>query len=79
MVNAWVEYVRQYAKEHGVTYACATPDAAKTYTKKSVTSKPSKPVEQLKPVQIPQQIKESKPPNQTDRDEQIKKLQRELQ
>lgn len=66
MVNAWVEHVRQYAKEHGVTYACAIPDAAKTYTKKSVTS--TKPVEQPKPrekqpaVQKPQPIKQSKPP-----------------
>ena len=35
MTNACVEHVKQYAKDHGVTYACAVPDAAKTYTKKS--------------------------------------------
>ena len=55
MSNPWITHVRKYAKDNGVTYACAIPDASKTYTKKqdttkSITSKPTtpKPIEQKK-------------------------------
>ena len=37
MVNAWIEHVRQYAKENNLTYACAIPYASKTYTKQSTS------------------------------------------
>jgi len=33
MVNPWIEHVKKYAKEHNETYACAIPEASKTYTK----------------------------------------------
>ena len=48
MTNAWVAHVKQYAKDHGLTYACAVPDAAKTYTKKSEKSKPATPTKSIK-------------------------------
>ena len=41
MTNPWVAHVKEYAKNHGVTYACAIPDAAKTYTKKQTKSQSS--------------------------------------
>ena len=31
--NPWVEHVKKYAKENNMTYACAIPEAKKTYTK----------------------------------------------
>ena len=52
MVDAWIEHARQYAKGHGVTYACATPDAAETYVKNNEQSSPSKrTIEQPKPIE----------------------------
>ena len=40
MVNPWVEHVKQFAKQNNKTYACAIPEAAKTYVKK--TKEPTK-------------------------------------
>ena len=40
MVNPWVEHVKQFAKQNNKTYACAIPEAAKTYIKK--TKEPTK-------------------------------------
>jgi len=31
--NPWVEHVKKYAKENNMTYACAIPEAKKSYTK----------------------------------------------
>ena len=50
MPNAWVEHVRQYAKDNNLTYACAIPYAKATYTKKDGTkSTPSKSLPAPKP------------------------------
>ena len=50
MPNAWVEHVRQYAKDNNLTYACAIPYAKATYTKKDGTkSTPSKSLPPPKP------------------------------
>ena len=50
MSNAWVEHVRQYAKDNNLTYACAIPYAKATYTKKDGTkSTPSKSLPAPKP------------------------------
>ena len=50
MANAWVEHVRQYAKQHGLTYACAIPYAKESYTKKDGTkSKQTKALPPPKP------------------------------
>ena len=50
MPNAWVEHVRQYAKDNNLTYACAIPYAKATYTKKDGTkSTPSKSLPPSKP------------------------------
>ena len=40
MVNQWIEHVKKYAKQNNLTYACAIPDAVKTYVKK--TKEPGK-------------------------------------
>ena len=50
MPNAWVEHVRQYAKDNNLTYMCAIPYAKETYTKKDGTkSIPSKSLPPPKP------------------------------
>ena len=50
MPNAWVEHVRQYAKDNNLTYMCAIPYAMETYTKKDGTkSIPSKSLPPPKP------------------------------
>lgn len=50
MPNAWVEHVRQYAKDNNLTYACAIPYAKESYTKKDGTkSTPSKSLPAPKP------------------------------
>ena len=36
MAKVFVEHVRQYAKQHGLTYACAIPYAKESYTKKRI-------------------------------------------
>lgn len=33
MNNPWVEHIKNYAEKNGITYACAIPEAAKTYKK----------------------------------------------
>ena len=53
MPNAWVEHVRQYAKDNNLTYACAIPYAKASYTKKDGTkSTPSKSLPAPKPEHI---------------------------
>ena len=50
MTNAWIEHIRQYAKDNNLTYACAIPYAKATYTKKDGTkSTPSKSLPPSKP------------------------------
>ena len=58
MVNAWIEHVRQYAKDNSLTYGCAISYAAKTYTKKNDKTKPvtPKPKEAPKPVEKPKLV-----------------------
>ena len=39
MPNSWVEFVKKYAKEHNISYACAIVPASKVYEKKPKSSK----------------------------------------
>ena len=41
MPNAWVEFVRQYAKENNLSYGCAISEAGPAYRKmKAMNAKP---------------------------------------
>ena len=41
MPNAWVEFVRQYAKDNNVSYGCAISEASPAYRKmKAMNVKP---------------------------------------
>ena len=33
MSNPWIEHIRKYAKENGLTYMCGISEASKTYKK----------------------------------------------
>jgi len=46
--NPWVEHVKKYAKENNMTYACAIPEAKKTYTKVDKNAKKNEMMEVLK-------------------------------
>ena len=46
--NPWVEHVKKYAKENNMTYACAIPEAKKTYNKVDKNSKKNEMMEVLK-------------------------------
>lgn len=37
MANKWIEHVKAYAKQHGVSYKKAMKDAKSTYTKVAKT------------------------------------------
>jgi arsenate reductase-like glutaredoxin family protein len=39
MPNSWVEFVKKYAKENNISYACAIVPASKVYEKKPKSSK----------------------------------------
>ena len=74
MPNAWVEHVRQYAKDNNLTYMCAIPYAKETYTKKDGTkSIPSKSLPPPKPKPKPKAKTKATTPEEpqkpiTDRD-----------
>ena len=74
MPNAWVEHVRQYAKDNNLTYMCAIPYAKETYTKKDGTkSIPSKSLPPPKPKPTPKAKTKATTPEEpqkpiTDRD-----------
>ena len=38
-MNPWIPFVKAYAKEHNISYACAIREAQKTYVKKTKKSK----------------------------------------
>ena len=38
-MNPWILFVKAYAKEHNITYACAISEASKTYVKKTKKTK----------------------------------------
>jgi len=42
MTNPWIEHIRRYSKEHGISFGCAITEAGATYTKttKPKTTKP---------------------------------------
>jgi len=44
--NRWIQHIREYAKEHNISYACALSKASETYTKTSKDEK--KEAEKLK-------------------------------
>jgi len=46
--NPWVEHVKKYAKENNMTYACAIPEAKKTYIKVDKNAKKKEMMEVLK-------------------------------
>jgi hypothetical protein len=39
MSNPWIEFVKKYAQENNISYACAIGPASKVYVKKSKLSK----------------------------------------
>ena len=43
MSNPWVEHVRKFAKEKGITYMCAISEASKTYKKSKDDKRKSTP------------------------------------
>ena len=49
MSNPWVEHVRKFAKENGITYMCAISEASKTYkkSKDEPTRKKSETIKQI--------------------------------
>ena len=74
MPNAWVEHVRQYAKDNNLTYMCAIPYAKETYIKKDgKKSIPSKSLPPPKPKPKPKAKTKASTPDEprkpiTDRD-----------
>ena len=46
--DPWVELVKKYEKENNMTYACALPEAKKTYTKVDKNAKKNEMMEYLK-------------------------------
>jgi len=60
MPNAWVEFVRQYAKENNLSYGCAISEAGPEYRKmKGMNTKPKEKTKSK--INVQKQEKEEKP------------------
>ena len=48
MVNAWIEHVKNYAKENNISYGCAISQAKDSYVKKGKKTKEQEEEENIK-------------------------------